>query len=183
MRHIYSKLTLLELEKITTLPLSEIPNICSCFRSKLRCICKLGCIQVPYLRIVLVVLTFNLLCSLSMYSGKCYDGKCVDFCTIRGQIPCVCEQEVDSCRRCCKSAVNAVCQPFSADLLQDGRPCYQGYCLQVTQKSSRIVNIIIDVWIVDDAILACKSFEKLNLFIIYFYGSHSVASAKVWKAI
>lgn len=80
--------------------------------------------------------------------GKCYNGICVDYCGHLKLIPCVCSAESGfACYKCCRANVNgSKCRNYE-ELLQDGRPCYQGYCqkgqcLKTTTPGARLWNII-----------------------------------------
>lgn len=68
------------------------------------------------------------------FRGTCWNGVCVGFCKVRGQLPCVCSDESgNSCRRCCKVSEGAQCSPYPNEgPLPDGQICVSGFCKQVT---------------------------------------------------
>jgi len=73
------------------------------------------------------------------HGGTCQQGKCVSFCerfSIDRRMPCICDNEEDSCYTCCKNATSSLCQVYmDKDTnikapMPDGVPCVKGYCNQ-----------------------------------------------------
>ncbi|XP_063412810.1 ADAM 17-like protease [Mytilus trossulus] len=83
--------------------------------------------------------------------GICKDGVCLNFCEIKGKVPCICDPETGyACFKCCKyNTTNSTCQVDERMVeLTDGRPCYHGYCesghckKQVSDMVQRLFSII-----------------------------------------
>ncbi|VDI04579.1 disintegrin and metalloproteinase domain-containing protein 17 [Mytilus galloprovincialis] len=83
--------------------------------------------------------------------GICKDGVCLNFCEIKGKVPCICDPETGyACFKCCKyNTTNSTCQVDERIVeLTDGRPCYHGYCesghckKQVSDMVQRLFSII-----------------------------------------
>ncbi|KAK3082731.1 hypothetical protein FSP39_003734 [Pinctada imbricata] len=83
--------------------------------------------------------------------GKCRNGVCLNFCEIRGKVPCICPQKSGfACYRCCKLFPNDTeCIPESPyEQLPNGRPCFQGTCSngkcekQISDVVQRLFSII-----------------------------------------
>ncbi|CAG2108562.1 unnamed protein product, partial [Medioppia subpectinata] len=83
--------------------------------------------------------------------GQCQAGKCVAYCTAIGRQPCLCEQPMDACYRCCR-LTNNTCRPLEPrDPLSDGTPCRYGFCdKQICQK--QIQDFVGRFWKVIDKI-------------------------------
>ncbi|KAH9383721.1 hypothetical protein HPB48_025487 [Haemaphysalis longicornis] len=65
--------------------------------------------------------------------GKCRAGECMPYCETRGEVSCMCDTEVDACKRCCRPSHNATCKPTEPmEILRDGTPCIHGYCEKVS---------------------------------------------------
>ncbi|XP_068218960.1 ADAM 17-like protease isoform X2 [Palaemon carinicauda] len=61
--------------------------------------------------------------------GQCLQGRCLPFCETLGKQSCMCDTVVNACQRCCRKASNETCEPVDAeDILQNGTPCFQGFC-------------------------------------------------------
>jgi len=61
--------------------------------------------------------------------GKCRDGKCVPFCETQGKQSCMCDNQENACKRCCRRNLNTSCiAETPVDVLPDGTPCFQGFC-------------------------------------------------------
>lgn len=61
--------------------------------------------------------------------GKCKNGQCLDPCKDVGRYPCLCSGD-DACKTCCYKLNTQLCEPLSEKILEDGRPCYNGFCKQ-----------------------------------------------------
>ncbi|XP_062585423.1 ADAM 17-like protease [Saccostrea cucullata] len=62
--------------------------------------------------------------------GKCWNGKCLDACQQVKKNPCLCKGD-DACKTCCFKPNTEICEPLSdqsEQFLEDGRPCYDGFC-------------------------------------------------------
>lgn len=61
--------------------------------------------------------------------GKCKNGQCLDPCRQVGRNPCLCSGD-GACKICCYKPNTQLCEPLSEKILEDGRPCYNGFCEQ-----------------------------------------------------
>ncbi|KAJ8321091.1 hypothetical protein KUTeg_002678 [Tegillarca granosa] len=62
--------------------------------------------------------------------GKCFNGKCVSYCKLKGLNSCICPKDSGhACHRCCQTDNGTDCKS-QGDILPDGRPCFQGYCVK-----------------------------------------------------
>ncbi|KRY57565.1 ADAM 17-like protease [Trichinella britovi] len=102
--------------------------------------------------------------------GECQNGECVSFCEKKNinMKPCICENETESCFRCCRSKISNECRPFiqknfdKPKLLKDGTRCIHGYCSngtcirEVQDLIEHIWNII-DKWDINSFIKFIKN--------------------------
>ena len=83
--------------------------------------------------------------------GKCKTGKCVPFCETQGKQSCMCDNEANACKRCCRKHLNTTCIAESpVDILPDGTPCFQGFCHKgecekTSQESIHIWDVFNDI--------------------------------------
>ncbi|OUC44886.1 Disintegrin [Trichinella nativa] len=102
--------------------------------------------------------------------GECQNGECVSFCEKKNinMKPCICENETESCFRCCRSKISNECRPFiqknfdKPKILKDGTRCIHGYCSngtcirEVQDLIEHIWNII-DKWDINSFIKFIKN--------------------------
>lgn len=65
--------------------------------------------------------------------GKCMSGECVSFCqTISPTLkPCLCENSITACQRCCRSAKTGICSPVEpVKWLPENSMCIHGLCVE-----------------------------------------------------
>nr|XP_022337105.1 ADAM 17-like protease isoform X2 [Crassostrea virginica] len=67
--------------------------------------------------------------------GECRNGKCMDPCQQIDRNPCLCKGD-DACKTCCYRPNTELCEPLTDKILEDGRPCYDGFCNQGKCKKS-----------------------------------------------
>lgn len=48
----------------------------------------------------------------------------------------------DACKTCCYKLNTQLCEPLSEKILEDGRPCYNGFCKQVGSPDSVSQNVL-----------------------------------------
>ncbi|KAK0393898.1 hypothetical protein QR680_000459 [Steinernema hermaphroditum] len=62
-------------------------------------------------------------------NGECQNGVCMSFCQKHGLESCLCENEAQSCLRCCRESVDSPCIPHkSRQLMLNGSRCFYGVC-------------------------------------------------------
>ena len=86
-----------------------------------------------------------------MERGECdAEGNCLDFCSVKGLIHCICPVMADVCKWCCKESDNATCRPYTDELsvpepllMREGIPCPFGYC-DATGKCKKVKQDMIE---------------------------------------
>ncbi|XP_018497623.1 ADAM 17-like protease [Galendromus occidentalis] len=83
--------------------------------------------------------------------GKCRAGECLPYCETLGQISCMCDNELDACKRCCRQHQNSTCHPVEPiEILHDGTPCIHGFCEEGSCKKT-VQDIVERFWdIIED---------------------------------
>lgn len=83
--------------------------------------------------------------------GKCRAGECLPYCETLGQISCMCDNEADACKRCCRQHQNSTCQAIEpVEVLHDGTPCIHGFCEEGSCKKT-VQDIVERFWdIIED---------------------------------
>ncbi|OQR76641.1 ADAM 17 protease-like [Tropilaelaps mercedesae] len=83
--------------------------------------------------------------------GKCRTGDCLPYCETLGQTSCMCDNEADACKRCCRPHQNSTCQPVEpVEVLHDGTPCIHGFCEEGSCKKT-VQDIVERFWdIIED---------------------------------
>ncbi|KAG0430713.1 hypothetical protein HPB47_022436, partial [Ixodes persulcatus] len=109
--------------------------------------------------------------------GKCRGGECMPYCETRGEISCMCDTEVDACKRCCRPSHNATCKPTEPmEILRDGTPCIHGYC-EKGRCEKTVQDIVERFWDIIEDIDINTVLKFLNDNIV---GTVIVVSIIVW---
>lgn len=109
--------------------------------------------------------------------GKCRAGECMPYCETRGEVSCMCDTEVDACKRCCRPSHNATCKPTEPmEILRDGTPCIHGYC-EKGRCEKTVQDIVERFWDIIEDIDINTVLKFLNDNIV---GTVIVVSMIVW---
>ncbi|XP_049273089.1 ADAM 17-like protease [Rhipicephalus sanguineus] len=109
--------------------------------------------------------------------GKCRAGECMPYCETRGEVSCMCDTEVDACKRCCRPSHNATCKPTEPmEILRDGTPCIHGYC-EKGKCEKTVQDIVERFWDIIEDIDINTVLKFLNDNIV---GTVIVVSMIVW---
>ncbi|XP_075552567.1 ADAM 17-like protease Tace [Dermacentor variabilis] len=109
--------------------------------------------------------------------GKCRAGDCMPYCETRGEVSCMCDTEVDACKRCCRPSHNATCKPTEPmEILRDGTPCIHGYC-EKGRCEKTVQDIVERFWDIIEDIDINTVLKFLNDNIV---GTVIVVSMIVW---
>lgn len=99
------------------------------------------------------------------------------FCETKGEISCMCDTEVDACKRCCRPSHNATCKPTEPmEILRDGTPCIHGYC-EKGRCEKTVQDIVERFWDIIEDIDINTVLKFLNDNIV---GTVIVVSIIVW---
>ncbi|XP_056004985.1 ADAM 17-like protease [Ostrea edulis] len=101
--------------------------------------------------------------------GKCKNGRCLDACRQIGRNPCLCTGD-DACKKCCYKPNTELCEPLSEQTVEDGRPCYNGFCKKgkCEKSESKLVQRLYSI-IQSLSIDRIAEFMKNNIVWIVFY--------------
>ncbi|KAL1417115.1 hypothetical protein MTO96_027168 [Rhipicephalus appendiculatus] len=109
--------------------------------------------------------------------GKCRAGECMPYCETRGEVSCMCDTEMDACKRCCRPSHNATCKPTEPmEILRDGTPCIHGYC-EKGKCEKTVQDIVERFWDIIEDIDINTVLKFLNDNIV---GTVIVVSMIVW---